>query len=232
MSDDQRIHINFEKLENEVKSAINADEKYWRENSTKLRAIEQRVGTYEDFRQMVLASHLKPLDKGETLKSDLNKNTWNILACKSDGDDQFKLNNSNEMYSKHKMPVNSMEFIQTWKKLPDLDSHKWEYINGIGAKNIGNLFANEINGDILGQFLVILKNQVQTVATLAHADYETILELLETFPKCNRFKLNLLFLKKTELDACKLLFEELFKKFTEKQPGNKIDLKALQSFYV
>ena len=110
------IQIDFGKLENEVRNAINADEKYWRENSTKLRAIEQRVGTYEDFRQMVLAAHLKPLDKGESLKSDFNKNTWNLIASKTNPNEQLA-RNSNQAQFSYKQPLSSLEFVQTWKKL-------------------------------------------------------------------------------------------------------------------
>ena len=55
--------INFRRLENELASALEADARYERENSAKFRAVEQRVGSYEEFRDIVAASHLKPLDR-------------------------------------------------------------------------------------------------------------------------------------------------------------------------
>ena len=42
--------INFEKLEAQLSTAVDADEKYWRENDAKLRAVNQKVATYEEFR--------------------------------------------------------------------------------------------------------------------------------------------------------------------------------------
>ena len=75
--------VNFDKLEKEFQKAVTAEEKYSRENAAKFRAIEQRAGTYEDFRQIVLASHLRPLDKGETLQSVPIKNSWNLAADKN-----------------------------------------------------------------------------------------------------------------------------------------------------
>ena len=55
--------IDFNKLERELQKAVDADSKYARENAAKFRAVEQRVGSYEEFRDIVLASNLKPLDK-------------------------------------------------------------------------------------------------------------------------------------------------------------------------
>lgn len=42
--------INFKALEKELQAALAADEKYKRENAAKLRAVEQRVPSYEEFR--------------------------------------------------------------------------------------------------------------------------------------------------------------------------------------
>lgn len=42
--------IDFKALEKELQAAITADEKYQRENAAKLRAVEQRVASYEEFR--------------------------------------------------------------------------------------------------------------------------------------------------------------------------------------
>jgi hypothetical protein len=42
--------IDFKALEKELQAALAADEKYKRENAAKLRAVEQRVPSYEEFR--------------------------------------------------------------------------------------------------------------------------------------------------------------------------------------
>lgn len=81
--EEENFQINLQKLQDQVKSEVLAEEKYNLQNGAKLRAIEQRVPTYEDFRQMVLASHLRPLDKGESFKDNLDQNKiWNSLADK------------------------------------------------------------------------------------------------------------------------------------------------------
>ena len=42
--------INFKKLEEEFQNAVDADEKYQRENDAKFRAVGQKVASYEEFR--------------------------------------------------------------------------------------------------------------------------------------------------------------------------------------
>lgn len=61
MNDDEGI--DFQRLEKELVLAVEADAKYDRENSAKFRAVEQKVGCYEEFRDIVSAAHLKPLDR-------------------------------------------------------------------------------------------------------------------------------------------------------------------------
>ena len=55
--------IDFRKLEKELALAVEADEKYLRENDAKFRAVNQRVGSYEEFRAIVSTAHLKPLER-------------------------------------------------------------------------------------------------------------------------------------------------------------------------
>ncbi|XP_023602700.1 coiled-coil domain-containing protein 103 isoform X2 [Myotis lucifugus] len=59
--------IDFKALEKELQAAVTADEKYQRENAAKFRAMEQRVASYEEFRGIVLASHLKPLERKDKI---------------------------------------------------------------------------------------------------------------------------------------------------------------------
>ncbi|CAL9701226.1 unnamed protein product [Knipowitschia caucasica] len=72
--------INFESLEKELRGAVQSEERYQRENTAKLRAVEQRVGSYEDFRSLVLASHLKPLHRHE-LQGAPRRQPWNPIAA-------------------------------------------------------------------------------------------------------------------------------------------------------
>ncbi|XP_023573921.1 coiled-coil domain-containing protein 103 isoform X3 [Octodon degus] len=59
--------VDFKALEKELRAALAADEKYERENAAKFRAVAQKVPSYEDFRNIVLASHLKPLERKDKM---------------------------------------------------------------------------------------------------------------------------------------------------------------------
>ena len=48
-----RSPINYKNMELELLEALRADELYKLQNDAKLRAVEQKVPTYEDFRQLV-----------------------------------------------------------------------------------------------------------------------------------------------------------------------------------
>jgi hypothetical protein len=58
--------IDFSKLEKQLLVAVEEDARYQRENDAKFRAVAQKVGSYEEFKDIVAASHLKPLDKKDT----------------------------------------------------------------------------------------------------------------------------------------------------------------------
>ena len=46
--------VDFGKLEKELANAVDADQRYWRENDAKLRAVHQKVATYDEFRWEVM----------------------------------------------------------------------------------------------------------------------------------------------------------------------------------
>ncbi|KAK6618749.1 hypothetical protein RUM43_013140 [Polyplax serrata] len=84
--------IDFNILEGELENAIMLDENYKRENNAKFRAVEQRVATYDEFRDIVKASHLRPLDKNEKIadpKISQKNVIWNVAASKTEGEMLF-----------------------------------------------------------------------------------------------------------------------------------------------
>lgn len=227
---EEKMNINKEQIQNQVKREILLEEKYWRENSAKLRAVEQRVPTYEDFRQMVLASHLKPLDKGESIRDNKkNINIWNSLADSKNLDPNYEklLMQSNLEHEKQKSslintkPKTSLEFIKIWRQLEEkhTDEMKWDFLENLGANAIKNVFMTEINGDMLGKFLILFENKLndlienesQMEQSIIVNYLNLIFDLLKCLTRCNRFKLNLMFLKDSELNAFKKIisvFEE------------------------
>lgn len=211
MDNNEKCVINIEKLQNHVKNEILLEEKYWRENSAKLRAVEQRVATYEDFRKMVLASHLKPLEKGESLNSNAASRTnrvWNCVALNAPSESIGSLSNTIDSNSKkpyliETVPKTNLEFRTLWKKL-DSNDLKWLFLNNLGTQQLKELFHVEINGDLLGEFFTLFELKLDDTK-----NYDFIVELLRLFSKCNRFDLNMMFLKNNQLESCKKIFSKL-----------------------
>ncbi|XP_029013728.1 coiled-coil domain-containing protein 103 [Betta splendens] len=79
MATSQHDVIDFPALEQELQAALELERKYVRENEAKLRAVSQRVGSYSEFRDLILTCHLKPMgkkDKGGTIW----KQPWNPVV--------------------------------------------------------------------------------------------------------------------------------------------------------
>ncbi|XP_062293944.1 coiled-coil domain-containing protein 103 [Scomber scombrus] len=78
MASSQRDVIDFSALERELRTSVASEQKRQRENEAKLRAVSQRT-TYQEFRDLVLASHLTPLQRTRKDESP-RKQPWNPLV--------------------------------------------------------------------------------------------------------------------------------------------------------
>ncbi|XP_011309083.1 coiled-coil domain-containing protein 103 [Fopius arisanus] len=78
--------INFKDLEEELQSAVKADDLYKLQNDAKLRAVEQNVPNYEQFRQMVKAAHLKPMDR----KKNVKDSSWQLKDFEGRTDEKYE----------------------------------------------------------------------------------------------------------------------------------------------
>ena len=69
------------------------------ENAAKFRAVEQHVGTYDEFKAIVDGCHLKPLDRKEEIDSILkpNEHKWNNVAPPSVDNEKTQTKPSNEV---------------------------------------------------------------------------------------------------------------------------------------
>ncbi|XP_019721966.1 dynein axonemal assembly factor 19 [Hippocampus comes] len=79
MSSSRRDVIDFSALEKDLRASVEAELKYRRENDAKLRAVQQGVASYQQFRDLVLTSHLTPLHK--TDKNARKHAPWNPVVA-------------------------------------------------------------------------------------------------------------------------------------------------------
>ncbi|XP_053385466.1 coiled-coil domain-containing protein 103-like [Mercenaria mercenaria] len=216
--DDDKV-IDFGKLEKELDTAVAAEAKYWRENDAKFRAVHQKVASYDEFRDIVLASHLKPLEKDDRLTDMKFTQPWNVSASKK-VDSANKPDHADIPQSKE-YPTSGQAFVREWRKLNKNTAQQYSYLIELGAERLGNIFKPEIGFGLLGEFAHCLNCE------LNDQDACRVVIVLEKLSKTNRFKLTVDFLSKKEKDYLNGLFEKLRncqKQEIDKEGGDKMTL--------
>ncbi|XP_006833579.1 PREDICTED: coiled-coil domain-containing protein 103 [Chrysochloris asiatica] len=192
--------INFQALEKELQAALTADEKYKRENAAKLRAVEQRVASYEEFRGIVLASHLKPLERKDKMGG---KRTvpWNCHSTQG----SISQDEATEIFQEKVLlqPETSAEFYRNWRRHLRSGPERYQALLQLGAPRLGHLFQMDVGFGLLGELLVALADHVRP------ADWRAVLEILRSLAGTRRFTLNLSLLSQAETEGCRDLFQKL-----------------------
>ncbi|VDL96968.1 unnamed protein product [Schistocephalus solidus] len=70
------LGLDIGRLEADLKQAVRYEERHWNENDAKIRAVEQRVPTYEDFRGLVDGCELRPLKQKEAEELSKRPSGW------------------------------------------------------------------------------------------------------------------------------------------------------------
>ncbi|XP_051014757.1 coiled-coil domain-containing protein 103 [Acomys russatus] len=192
--------INFKALEKELQAALAADEKYKRENDAKLRAVEQRVPSYEDFRGIVLASHLKPLEQKDKVGGKRIV-PWN---CHTTQDRTFQ-DVTTEIPQEQApfQPQTSAEFYRDWRRHLRSGPERYQALLQLGGPKLGDLFQMDVGFGLLGELLVALAEHFRL------SDRAAVLEILQSLANTGRFALNLSLLNGAERASCLRLFQKL-----------------------
>uniref|UniRef100_A0A671S3U0 Coiled-coil domain-containing protein 103-like n=1 Tax=Sinocyclocheilus anshuiensis TaxID=1608454 RepID=A0A671S3U0_9TELE len=192
--------INFSSLEKELQAALEADRKYQRENNAKFRALNQNVASYEEFRDIVLASHLKPLDRKD-ISGAPRKQPWNPIAFGTKHESAL----SEEVQPKlsENQPRSASEFIRDWRRFAGSSLEKYSLLVGLGGKALQEIFRTEVGLGLLGELLLILSQ------CLKSGDEEIVIGVLDGLSRTGRFGLNLSLLNQAEQKACEELFHKL-----------------------
>ncbi|XP_072270789.1 dynein axonemal assembly factor 19 [Pyxicephalus adspersus] len=214
--------LNFRELEKELANAVAADEKYRRENDAKFRAIHQKVASYEEFRDIVLASNLKPLERKDKIGGD-RKQPWNPTATTSGSSREAVCTVLQESPSE---PKNAFEFTRDWRRV-DV-KRRYDLLLRIGAGKLSQIFHAEVCSALLGEILQVLEENFHC------AHWQEVLDILNCLANTQRFDLNLVFLSKAEQGSCRELFgklQSIAKEEKETDDKNSAMLNQLMSVY-
>ncbi|XP_061080555.1 coiled-coil domain-containing protein 103 [Conger conger] len=183
--------INFSALEKELQAALEADRKYRRENDAKFRAIHQNVGSYEEFRDIVLASHLKPLEK--TDKTGQRRQPWNPLASRAGKPGTA---GCATLEASAFRPGTAAEFGRDWRRSGGSVEERYRLLLSLGGAGVRRTFSTEVGAGLLGEFLLVL------AGGLRRGDAGAVVSLLHGLAHTGRFSLGLAFLSPGERAAC------------------------------
>ncbi|XP_069761249.1 coiled-coil domain-containing protein 103 isoform X2 [Narcine bancroftii] len=190
--------LDFQALERELEVAVALDEKHKRENDAKFRAVHQKVGSYEEFRDIVLASHLKPLELRD--KSGSRNQPWNTCVRLSRTKSSVQVGLSKPTDSQ---PRTAAEFSRDWRRYYCTEPEKYAFLLALGAQLLGRIFHAEIGFGLLGEFLVILCDHLQP------GDAEAIYWILLHLSQTQRFSLSVDFLSSREREKGRRLVQVL-----------------------
>ncbi|NXJ71326.1 CC103 protein, partial [Rostratula benghalensis] len=186
-------------LERELRAAVAAEEKRERENEAKLRALRQRVPSYQEFRNIVLASHLKPLEKKD--KMGMRRNVlWNPCAAPAKSLQASDVEIPQEL---DQLPGTSAEFYRDWRRCLKSGKEKYQFLLELGGKALGRIFQADLGFGLLGEFLMVLEENV------CHEDRDGVLEILQSLSGTKRFGLNVDLLSESEKESGRALFRKL-----------------------
>ncbi|XP_057336323.1 coiled-coil domain-containing protein 103 [Microplitis mediator] len=193
--------IDHEGLEEELEEALKEDSLYELRNKAKIRAIEQSVPTYEDFRQMVNGAHLKPL--GPKDKMEKIKIPWNLSDRQAPSLLNKNINKSPSGEIKNsycdKLSKNGKEFYCQWVQLNETDKFNLLYSK---RNELPEIFKIELPVEILNEFLIICLNNLA-------GKNSAVIDILNKITQCNRFKLTVTFMSEDDKFICKQLFGKL-----------------------
>ena len=190
--------VNFGHLQKELSIAVAKDEKYQRENDAKFRAISQKVANYDEFRDIVEASHLKPLDRKDKL-GGMAYQKWNAGSTEDKNTYTIPVGPSQSQEGKLS-PKNQQEFMRIWKRVCQTSQERLEFLFSIDLANLRKFTFLECP---VGEMVSVLNS----CTNVQH--YVAIVHVLDVIRSSKRFPLQMSFLGNKEKSNLTELFTRL-----------------------
>jgi len=195
--------IDLRKLAINFANEKSKEDRYRQRNDAKFRAVHQRCSNYDEFRQIVDAAHLRPLDRNETLTLERRSIAWNQPAINNSSSSSEiilpleSINNHHQII--FSIPKNLTEFIQQWRRVSN--DMKLDYLRRLN--NLENIFQTDIPADLLHELPLLYQSNSSS------NDAELILNILLNLIKSKRFEL----IKSFLTDNDKFELDRLFSRF-------------------
>ncbi|NXC74715.1 CC103 protein, partial [Anhinga anhinga] len=150
-------------------------------------------------RNIVLASHLKPLEKKDKMGKRRNV-LWNPWAAHAKAPQASDVEIPQEL---DQLPGTSAEFYRDWRRCLKSGKEKYQLLLDLGGKALGRIFQADLGFGLLGEFLMVLAENV------CLEDRDAILQILQSLSHTKHFGLNVDLLNKSEKESSRDLFRKL-----------------------
>lgn len=194
--------IDLRKLATNFANEKSKEDRYWQRNDAKFRAVHQRCTNYDEFRQIVEAAHLRPLDRNETLTLERQPIAWNQPAANDSSEFTLPSSLSSSTVSQSPFfpsPKNSTEFLQQWRRLPN--EMKLDYLHRL--ENLEEYFLFDCPTDFLGELPLLYRSDCSST------DAQLLVNILGYVIKSKRFELMKSFLSESDRRELDRLFSRL-----------------------
>nr|XP_021151072.1 coiled-coil domain-containing protein 103 [Columba livia] len=148
---------------------------------------------------IVLASHLKPLDKKDKMGERRNV-LWNPCAARGKAPQASDVEIPQEL---DQLPRTSAEFYRDWRRCLKSGKDKYQLLLKLGGEALGRIFQADLGFGLLGEFLVVLAENV------CREDRDAVLQILRSLSGTKRFGLNVDLLSEPERESSRGLFGKL-----------------------
>jgi len=195
--------IDLRKLARNFSEEKSKEDLHWQRNDAKFRAVHQRCSTYDQFRQIVQAAHLHPLDRNESLTLERRPIAWNQPAAQNPSSSSEIVLPSESVIHHQKTfstPKNTTEFIQQWRHVSN--DMKLDYLKRLN--NLEHIFQIDIPTDLLHELPLLYQ------PNSSYNDAEIIVNVLLSLTKSKRFELIKSFLTNKDKYKLDLLFLRIF----------------------
>ncbi|XP_010139906.1 PREDICTED: coiled-coil domain-containing protein 103, partial [Buceros rhinoceros silvestris] len=148
---------------------------------------------------IVLASHLKPLEKKDKMGQKRNM-VWNPCAAHAKAPQTSDVEIPQEM---DRLPRTSAEFYRDWRRCLKSGQEKYQFLLELGGEALGRIFQADLGYGLLGEFLTVLAENVRG------EDGDAVLQILQSLAGTKRFGLNVDLLSRSEKESSRGLFRKL-----------------------
>ncbi|VDL19663.1 unnamed protein product [Hymenolepis diminuta] len=199
------LGLDVDRLESELKQSVRHEERRWHENDAKLRAVEQKVATYDEFRGIVDACELRPLTFKEVQEATNRHAGWapnfSTIAYSIPEINQ-ELPCFKEISIKRFNRID--EFMRCWN---DLEKNQ----SNIDLFNLLTEQSNELLQEIFASStgLSILSGVLNCLQVAISRDSSSVVRILQAISSSNNFDLTTILMSDEEKNLVRQIFQTL-----------------------